>query len=356
MKRELLTAIVVAALSFSAGAQSESQSGVAGATNHAVRGTSGQPTLAQMARLEEKLRLVSRIIAGMESRGTGRGSSSNWRLSTMSELYQLSNEELASMQGVHSLNDLPEAIAKAKRVAPKALGSGTDDLTYTPITPCRYIDTRDVGGKINGTRGFDLDTNAYTTAAGKCVSAPLTTFGSTLFALAVNMAIFDTSVAPGVATIVPTGAPTNTALVNWYQAGPSVQASNAAIVTIDQGLAANEIDVVTSSSVHVIVDVFGGFRANEATALDCVSTFSEETGIANNAAFNFNIAVCPAGYAMTGAGCRTPGLTDAIRWSINGLFQTVAGGAIGAFCAGQNVSGGPVSIQGTRQCCRVPGR
>ena len=213
--------------------------------------TSGKPAIAdaaeftpqQRAVLAEKLRLVSEIVARMEPQARADGLAPGWRQSTMSTLYALSNETLAGMMGVRSVNDLPDAIAHAKRVAPKALGSSTEDVVYTPITPCRYIDTRDVGGKISGTRSYDLDLNSYTFSAIKCASDPYGIFGSTLAAVAVNLAIVDPSGAPGFATIVPHQAATNVALMNWYEAGPTVQASNSAIVTINPGGLAPEIDI-----------------------------------------------------------------------------------------------------------------
>lgn len=353
MKKVLGTSVVAVAFAMSASV-CHSQHTDSVESGASTRSTSSITSILQQTRLQQKLRLATEVIIQIEQYDRAQGLPANWRTATLSELYKLSNEALSAMQGVRALNDLPAAIAKAKRIAPKALGGSTQDLTYTPITPCRYIDTRDVGGKINGVRSFDLDSNAYTTAAGKCASDPYTTFGSTLAALAVNIAIFDTSAAPGVATIAPVGASTNTALVNWYQAGPSVQASNAAIVTNDQGPTLEEIDIVTSSAVHVIVDVFGAFRANEATALECVSTFSQQT-VANGANFDFEIAACPSGYTVTGAGCRTSEFTG-VNWAINGLFRAASGTALGAFCSGRNMTGAPQDIQGTRQCCRIPGR
>jgi len=354
MNRSLI-AIAAASMLVAAAPATAQMTGAPSAAPSARADATSDITAVQRTRLNEKLRMAAAIVTNMEAGAAAQGSSPGWRQATLNTLYGLSNEQLAALRGVQSPNALPQAIVTAKRVATKALGDSDQDLVYTPITPCRYIDTRDVGGKITGRRSYDLDSNAYATSAGHCAASPYSTFGSTLGALAVNMAIFDTSNAPGVATIVPVGAAISSALVNWYQIGPSVQASNAAIVTNDQGPTLAEIDVYTSTAVHVIVDVFGGFRAPQRTALDCVSTFVENTAVAANAIFNVAIPACPTGYTITGAGCRTPGFTQA-DWAIMGLYKSSSTSPLDAFCSGVNKTAGVITVQGTAQCCRTPGR
>lgn len=353
MKKILGTSIVAAALALSASVVQAQLANLADGSIALKKVTGSSITPIQQSRLQEKLRLAAGIVAQIEQNGRAERLPANWRPATLSELYKLSNETLSAMQGVRSLADLPAAIANAKRVAPKALGDSTQDLTYTPIAPCRYIDTRDVGGKINGVRSYDIDLNSYTTAAGKCSSSPYGTFGGTLGALALNIAIFDTSVAPGVATIVPVSASTNNALVNWYEVGPSVQASNAAIVTIDQGAAANEIDIYTSSLVHVIVDVFGAFRANAATAPDCTTVASPSLSVPPGVEAMAQTPACGAGYSLTGGGCQS---IDRRTY----LFESKpAGSGSGStwtcrvFNTDPALTGG---FQAFAQCCRIPGR
>ena len=38
----------------------------------------------------------------------------------------------------------------------KSLGDSANDLVYKPIAPCRFVDTRVAGGKIAGSRTFDI--------------------------------------------------------------------------------------------------------------------------------------------------------------------------------------------------------
>ena len=38
-----------------------------------------------------------------------------------------------------------------------AFGGNSTELVYIPLTPCRFIDSRNVGGPLVGTAAFDLD-------------------------------------------------------------------------------------------------------------------------------------------------------------------------------------------------------
>jgi len=352
MKRKISIFAVAAAMGLCAASAFAQETAAQRVAPSPVASEAAGITAGQRARLNEKLSMAARLLAQMESGAKAEGLSAGWRQAAMNTLYALSNETLSSLGNVTSPSQLPKAVAMAKRAAPKALGDSTQDLVYTPITPCRYIDTRNVGGPINGTRSYDFDVNSY---GGNCPNDPYGLFGGTLGAIAANVAIVAPSTAPGFATIVPVGTSPSVALVNWYESGAAVQASNAAIITNDQGGTLAEVDIFTSSTVHVIVDIFGAFRAPQATALQCVSTFVQNTTIAGNATFDISIPACPAGYTMTGAGCRTPGFHDA-DWAINGLYKTSAGATIDAFCSGRNATAGTITVQGTAQCCRTPGR
>lgn len=115
----------------------------------------------------------------------------------------------------------------------------------------------------------------------------------------------------------------------------------------------NELSIYSDASTHYVLDVIGYFMAPEATALQCTETFVTGNVLAGDA-FDTQIPSCPTGYAITGAGCRTPNFDD-VTWSINGLYRN-APGSMRAFCSGINNSAGTIAVEGTAQCCRVPGR
>src|SRR5438874_2049440 len=79
----------------------------------------------------------------------------------------LRSDQLLAASLAGSLDGLRNVLANALTanvpVAPalihaKALGDGGDDLMYTPVTPCREVDTRIVGGQIgaNSSRAFKV--------------------------------------------------------------------------------------------------------------------------------------------------------------------------------------------------------
>ena len=96
------------------------------------------------------------------------------------------------------------------------------------------------------------------------------------------------TVAPGFIGVRPAGATNTSALVNWYASGPTVQASNAGVVTTNQSLSsADEIEFFGSST-QFIVDVFGVFAAPTATALDCTNG-TETNVVVNTITRDFNL-------------------------------------------------------------------
>jgi hypothetical protein len=353
MKRQIGTIAIAAAVGLAAAqsaAQDSSGMPLGPVSQSNMKSTEAPPTItpAQRARLNEKLALVSRLLAQMEPGAKAEGLSAGWRQSTMNSLFALSNETLASLSNVGSPSALPKAIASAKRVAPKALGDSTQDLVYTPITPCRYIDTRNVGGAINGTRSYDFDLNSY---GGNCPNDPYGLFGGTLGAIAANVAIVAPSTAPGFATIVPVGTSPSVALVNWYESGAAVQASNAAIITNDQSANPAEVDIFTSSTVHVIVDIFGAFRAPQATALQCVNASATVNVAAGS--FGTATATCPAGYTVTGGGY--DGFSSGTGAQSSKSPESYPSGN-GWYVFFNNDSGGAFTMETYARCCRVPGR
>jgi hypothetical protein len=350
MKRKIGTMAIAAALAFTtaqvyANDTPANPPGPASRTG-AKAAAGAKITAAQRARLNEKLSIVSRLVANMEAGAKAEGLASGWRQAAMSALFSLSNETLASVTNISSPSQLPAAITAAKRVTPKALGDSTQDLVYTPITPCRYIDTRNVGGRINGTRSYDFDLNSY---GGTCPNDPYGLFGGTLGALAVNIAIVDPQNAPGFATIVPVGASPSVALVNWYEFGPAVQASNAAIITNDQSGTLAEVDIFTSGLVHVIVDVFGGFRAPQATALDCV--WIDQSSAMPAGSYHTDTATCGAGYELAGGGCYTSGVVN-VNWNV--ISRANVAPETTWFCGGTAATA--TTLNTSARCCRVPGR
>ncbi len=232
-----------------------------------------------------------------------------------------------------------------------ALGDATTDLVYVPVTPCRVIDTRLAGGVIPaaGTRDFEIaSVTDYTAQGGAATNCGVGNVSGVASAV-INF----TSVSPtfaGFATAYQFGGALPLAATVNYAAGEI--SGNLSIVPLDSNPAGADISVYSFAQTHLVGDIVGYFVPPQATALQCTSTFVTEN-VAANDIFDIQIPACPVSYAITGAGCRTPGFNQA-NWAINGLFRT--GADINAFCSGTNTTAGVVTVEGTAQCCRVPGR
>ena len=234
----------------------------------------------------------------------------------------------------------------------QALGSLSSDLTYTPLPPCRIVDTRVSGGAIaaNGTRSFKAVNSAnFTSQGGSATNCG--TLGLAASAVALNVTAVTPSGA-GFATVYPFGASQPVASSVNYTAGAVV--NNSIISAIPNPLQSSDFTVYTFAQSHYVIDIVGYFAAPVATAMECTGTFAEQN-VTANATFDIAIPSCPTGYTLMGAGCRTPGFNEA-DWAINGLFRASAGSALGAYCSGLNTTAGTITVSGTANCCRVPGR
>jgi hypothetical protein len=290
----------------------------------------------------------------MEAALDGREITADYRMWLLESIYRAPLAELRTIAPGAGADAIVRAVTKAAK-APAKLGAGNTELVYYPITPCRYIDTRNVGGPLTTPRGFDLANNGNS-YGGSAACDPKTAVGGnedTIGALAINVAIVSPTTAPGFVGVRPAGAVNTSALVNWYAAGANVQASNAGVVTTNQAPATtNEIEFFGSPT-QFIVDVFGVFAAPTATALDC--TNGTETNVVVNTTtrdFNLFADACPAGYAMTSNSCQAAG--DATGGAVVLAGQGTFVG--GSNCFGYYAGTSSATIFNAPWCCRIPGR
>ncbi len=238
--------------------------------------------------------------------------------------------------------------ARGIALEPLALGSFSSDTVYTPVTPCRIVDTRvaGAGGALtaNTTRTFDVDGTTFVAQGGLNGSCGIP-FGQ---AAAVAMTITSVSpVAPGVFVAWGLGTKPIASVLN-FSAGQIV--ANTTIVPVVPGTG-NDFSVASTVGSNVVIDVVGYFAAPVATALDCTSVASAVTAVPYNAYTSVD-ATCPTGYTVTGGGTYpTEGTlgrpniwTDGSPIS-NGWRTWV-----------DNQTGSSRTIQTYARCCRVPGR
>jgi hypothetical protein len=300
----------------------------------------------QRARLAMKLKLIDQIVRAAEPDMQANNIGLDQKRWLLESLYSAPLEAIQKMGVPGSFAATSAALSRA-RANTKALGASQSDLVYRPLAPCRYIDTRNVGGVISGSRGYDLASNgaSYGGSAG-CNPAASAPGGSDdkIGAIAINLTIVSPSNAPGFMGARPAGSTNNTSMVNWYEAGPSVQAANAGIVTTDQSAAGNEIEFFGSPA-QIIVDVFGIFTAPAPTALACTTATSTASFLGTV------VAGCPAGYTLTGGGCKSNSIYDH-------AYQTFPSDPATWGCgfwpeAGQTIG---TTLTAYAVCCRVPGQ
>lgn len=361
MKRKLLSVLVAGLVAGSIGVAQGQEKAVVGLDKAFAMPSSGPTsegpgvTTAQVARLQEKLRLIDGVMRASSADIRARPNAAEAAKWARESLYGMSLEQVSAVGTPTTFEALSDSIAK-NRVLPKALGAASSDLVFFPFAPCRYIDTRNAGGKIAGARGFDF-ANAGGTYGGDAACNLTTLSGAgedQIAAVSLNMTIVDTSAAgaPGFATARPAGATQQTALVNWTVASSGFQLGNAAVITTNQSGAANELEIFTSGAVHAIVDVAGVFAAPTATALSCTQVNSGDVIVPPNSAI-FVEATCPAGYTLTGGGfyinegsLGVPNDWLWVSYPFGNTWRT----------AYSNQTGGNRNGRTYAVCCRIPGR
>ena len=237
-----------------------------------------------------------------------------------------------------------EASASRAQVTPKTLGALSNDLVYTPVAPCRILDTRNTAaGAIaaNGTRNFvAFGVSSFASQGGSATNCGVNPLAAT--AVAVNLTAVTPSIA-GYATAYPFGTSRPLAASVNYAAGAIV--NNALIVQTPNPIASFDFTLYTFAQSHYVADIVGYFAPPAATALQCQDTAN--TVVANIAAggtANANAPACPAGYTQTATNCETSSWLTPIVFSHGGT------------CSARNNDASPQEIRASRTCCRVPGR
>jgi hypothetical protein len=317
----------------------------------------------QRARLAERLRIVEQTMRVVDADLRKQDNAAARRQWIVESLYSMPLEKLRALGNPPTSAALSDAITRVKNVQQKALGSTTVDLVYQPFVPCRFADTRVVGGKISPSRSFDISQNGN--VYGGSAACNITTLAgvpdNAIGAVAMNVTLFDTSTAasPGFIGVRPVGSANLTSILNWNTSNPTAQDANTTIVAMDQSGATDEFEVFDSGPVQVIIDIMGVFTAPGATALDCTTVVTNGAGtVPTGNTFPFPIpTTCPTGYTGVAIACEYGPVPPA------GLALTSVGAAdvtTGFLtCLWRNESG--ATLQGSdfhthTRCCRVPGR
>jgi hypothetical protein len=224
----------------------------------------------------------------------------------------------------------------------KALGDPDRDLVYVPVTPCRILDTRVVGGPIpaNSFRDFDLtDVIRFAPQGGDTSNCNVGDKGS-FAAAAINFTVVSPNIA-GYITAFPYLASQPTAATINYVAGDI--RNGLAITRLDQSAATYEFSVYSFAQTHLVADVVGYFREPEATKLECVSLSSNS--ISGTRTLIVDSPSCPVGYAIVSGGCDTNGFIN----------RDMTGNSV-HHCSAWYSGAETIFLISHARCCRLPGR
>jgi hypothetical protein len=247
----------------------------------------------------------------------------------------------------------PSVIPLGPGPIPNALGDAGDDLVFTPVTPCRIIDTRiatdpSLLGRIGPDAGkqFSVSLANYAAQGGFAGSCGIPIAPA---AVAINVTSAGQT-GPGNLRAVEFGGGTpSVSLVN-YNAGVNI--ANAAIVRSAGSLGGLNIFIYSAvSASQVIVDIMGYFAPPVATAVQNAIVVSAASSCANGANCTVLSPNCPAGYGLTGGGSQVSSFVTGVNWVFVAPWTATQWG-----CQAVNASGGTQGLECWATCARVPGR
>jgi hypothetical protein len=228
------------------------------------------------------------------------------------------------------------------------IGSLSSDLVYTPITPCRILDTRLFGGgagtPIPAATTYSYAVGgltSYATLGGSATDCGLLTPGLNIAALAINFVVVSPSAA-GYITAFPYLAARPTASTVNYTAGEVV--ANSAVVKVSQS-SSTWMSVYSLATTHLVADVSGYYSKPVATALECMETAQTQVTILAGA---INAAIAP--------GCPVGYTTVVILCDASSFDLPLRTGGTGDGCTSKNNTAVSQTIFASRRCCRIPGR
>ncbi len=323
---------------------------------------------------QDKDGFVRDIVARWASAATERGSGDRGLVMLKAGLMQADPEKvfraseatsydglLAVLYGGAPASTAPTLLSSpltADRTAPtpNALGSSSLDLVYTPINPCRALDSRNASGSYGGVSftGPYAANSTHTFA----VTDPIDFYGSQ-GGLA-NCGIPVTA-AKGVVLNITVASPAAAGDLRLYPWGTS--APNASILNFNAYTnTANavvapiclncnqDLSVITDyAATHVIVDVLGYFAAPVATAVN-TTIVSNLASITAAGAYTADSPACPSGYTLVSGG-----FSETAASTGNWIWQNGPNGTVWEV-KGNNASGGSLSLTVYGICSQVPGR
>jgi hypothetical protein len=335
-----------------------------------VGASAGQPVRAlsdvQRAELNARVELAKTIAQNVEADAQAKTSPDMWRTTLLTNLYSIRSEDLrniaaqaSTLKGAHQMARAAQQKLRAAAAAP-VLGDRGDELVFTPVSTCRFLDTRNdpADGPLQANVPVDFDLG-YTGTHYGATSTPcdLTSVQANITALAINATVVVPSAGPaGFLTIRDSDSTEITSFINWPSTGTTGLA-NAGVIGTSQVSGGNmgfEVWTPIAAKPNLIVDIFGYFSpaiiSQPAAALDCAITAIANPSIPGNAVTTVTTPTCPSGYSVVMPSCYSPS-----NLTLTGTGY--AGGTTNqATCTWNNTDSLPTTVFVYGVCCRTASR
>jgi hypothetical protein len=232
------------------------------------------------------------------------------------------------------------------------LGSADKDLVYTPVTPCRVLDTRTSQGgtgaiAADGTKHFKIwGQNSYSAQGGKNSDCGITA-GSNVAAVAMNFTVV-TPAAGGFITAYPFGGVLPVAATVNFQVGDIARGDFTIAKVAQTGTAATDhLSIFSTSLADVVGDVVGYYsRPLSAGSLECTDGLIASATVGPGLIASATAPACAASHTATATNCSTSSGVIVLYYSGWGS------------CSARNTTTGTLTgtVYSGYRCCKIPGR
>lgn len=305
---------------------------------------------------------VSALLGKWHAAALEKGFHPSWQIEGFARLVSLSAEQLLAANGAESFEKFSEIVG----IGAPVFGDLAADLVYTPVTPCRVLDTRfgvaPWHGPIAGGASISFQVNdsygMIPSQGGNPAGCPQMPTVGEPSAVAVTLTVVPQATGD-LRSYAYTG-PTPLASVLNYSPGSVL--ANTTIVPACQGCGPDITVLVDVGATQIIADVVGYFRPPIATPTD-VLVLNSLTNVASGALFSLFTPSCPAGWRVTGGGFVSHWFSDrifagsrpAVQGSLDYDITVGVNLADSWLCQGENNTGAATDVRCYVLCSRVPG-
>ena len=315
-------------------------------------------TAEQRAMLAEKLALVDRIMRASGASQPGHAGDRRPAALDAGEPVPAAARQAARDGGAVRLRRRRERDRRAKadvaREGIAKLGQASTELVYYPITPCRFIDTRVVGGRIVLSRTYDLDADRRRLRRFGGVQPQ----GGRGQRLEQHRRDLDERrdrrpdrSSPDSSVLDRSAPPTRPRWSTGTRPGRRCRHPT----RVSSRPTSRSRSTRSSSSVRRRTWSWtssGLFAAPTSTPLNCVTGTLTQTAVNTTTRdYNLQASGCPTGYGMVSNSCNVIGDVAGVRQAGGGV-QT----ANDARCIGRYEGESSATIINVPWCCRIPGR